>query len=303
MEEGTKQPSQSSPAKQADIKSAAIRTMKTDMEKLFKESRPNLAQMMGEHKETHPTANQYAISSLPRTSKSLSPLTLISFILLIVAALGAVWYFYFYPFSPSSVPPPPPTTETPAALFYTEHTQTITGDINTPVLILQQIEDIIQTSEGNGTFVYTPIKLRGTENDHYATAEEFFKLYGAKPPTNLLISIGNTVMPFVYYSSEGARFGFVLKSRDLPRTLQSMIAWEPSLLGDTVPLFFKETIAATTVPFESRAFRNIDWRYLNLSQDKDLGIAYSLFPSKGFLVITTSQDTMETVINRFYEGI
>lgn len=299
MEE-TAQNNQNPSIKQTTAKNPAIRTMRSDMDKLFKESRPSLAQMMKDHKTSLPTVDSVAVA--PATHSSKSPLMLL--VILVIAAIAVFGYFYFFPLSLVTAPPPPPQApETPAALFYTERTRTISGDQNNPVLLLRQIEDITQTQESEGTFVYIPIKLLGTEGGRYATAEDFFKLYGAKPPANFLISIENVVMPFVYHSSEGARFGFALKSRDTERTLQGMLAWEASLLRDTAPLFFKEPIEATVAPFESRTFRNIDWKFLDLSGDKDLGVAYSLFPSKKFLVITTSQDAVETIINRFYEGI
>ena len=109
-------------------------------------------------------------------------------------------------------------------------------------------------------------------------------------------------MAFVYTSEQGRRFGLAMETIDLDRTFLDLLSWESSLLADFLPLFFNQKPEAVITPFEDRTFRNIDWRYQKLSQAGDLGIGYALFPAKNLLVITTSKESMETVISRLFSA-
>ncbi len=81
-----------------------------------------------------------------------------------------------------------------------------------------------------------------------------------------------------------------------------MLSWEPGLLRTFTPFFFDEKVNSVIAPFEDRTYRNIDWRYLKLSQDKDLGIAHAVFPAGNILIITMSKEAMETTINRLFDA-
>jgi hypothetical protein len=65
-------------------------------------------------------------------------------------------------------------------------------------------------------------------------------------------------------------------------------------------MFFDERTDTIVAPFEDRTYRNIDWRYLKLSQAKDLGIGYGVFPASNVLIFTTGKEGAETTINRLF---
>ena len=84
--------------------------------------------------------------------------------------------------------------------------------------------------------------------------------------------------------------------------LRDFIQWEPLLPIAFRPFFFDEKPEGLIAPFQDRSYRNIDWRYIKLSEEEDLGIGYAIFPAKNLLVVATSKETMEIVINRLFEG-
>ena len=67
-------------------------------------------------------------------------------------------------------------------------------------------------------------------------------------------------------------------------------------------LFFGDEIKPLTSNFEDRTYRNIDWRYIKLSQEKDVGFGYTVFSAGNILVVTTSKAAMEEAINRLFDA-
>lgn len=300
------QTNQSEPisAKSKEPKKPAIRTMESDIDRLFGETKPSLIQMMGKDDVASAIRQPVSMSTSWRTPKNTFALLLL--ILIILVSGGTAGYLYLTRNStPNNSPPKPSPAASlaPPPLFTAERVHTAYGSLDNTTSLRQQIEDIVLAKEQEGTFTYVPIKLQEGIKERFATAKDFWGLYHANPPTNLLLSLDDDIMPFVYYSSDGPRFGFAFKSRDQERTLRGLLDWEPSLLRDMTPLFFKETPVIIVAPFENRTFRNIDWRFLSLSQTEDLGIAHSLFSSERIMIVVTSKEAMETIIYRLYEKL
>lgn len=304
MEEKTQtNQSEFAPAKNAEPKKPAIRTMESDIDKLFGETKPSLIQMMGKDNTASAIRQPVSLSAPWRTPKNIFALLLLILILLVSG--GATGYLYFSRNSPPNNSPPKRDSAplVPPPLFTTERVRIASASLDNPASLRQQIEDIVLTKEQEGTFTYIPVKLREGNQERFATAKDFLELYSAGPPADLLLSLDNVAMLFVYYSGDGPRFGFAFKSRDSARTLRGLLMWESSLLRDMTPLFFGETPVVIVAPFEDRTFRNIDWRFLSLSQTEDLGIAHSLFSSERIMLVATSKEAMETIIHRLYEGL
>lgn len=273
--------------------------MQSDVERLFSESKPPLASIMNWGRETSHAKQYAALQTVPHKPKAVFFIAF-SLTMFVLASVFGYWFF-FMRIKPAVKPTPAATT--PPPLFFTEQVATAGGTLENKVFLLQTIESAVLSSAPEGSFAYIPVKLRKEEGEYFVGAEDFFALYGIQPPPDFFLAHESFIMPFVYYSAEGPRFGFLMKSRDPKRTLQNMLIWEPSLFKNMFPLFFKETPNAVVAPFENKTFRNIDWRLLKLSDTKDIGIAYAIFPAKKALIVTTGQDAIETVINRLYEEL
>jgi hypothetical protein len=122
------------------------------------------------------------------------------------------------------------------------------------------------------------------------------------PPESFLKRLDPPFMTYVLASSDGTRLGLGVHTKDTNRTLRDMLDWEPKMMEDLRPLFFDKNITPVDLIFEGRSYRNIDWRYLKLSADTDIGIGYAVFPANNVLIITTSKGLMETVINRLFDA-
>ncbi len=307
MEEGTQfAPANSRPADEEQqtppdqeepktLPKVGIRTMKADVEELFRTTKPSLLQMIGRGPDVPIMRTRHAESSGNKI------VLVAAGIILLLLAIGAVGFFYVY-FFPSSVVSPahPPSLTLPPTFFKVEKTQIIIGSLKNRTALIQLIEDAVKSKEPEGFVKYIPIKLEEGILEHFATIDDFFSLWRMNPPHELLLVLEKPVMPYIYYSQDGPRFGFAVKVKDFDRAFRSLLTWESSLLTNFTPLFINEEPSVTVAPFENRTYRNIDWRFLKLSQTKDLGIGYALFPAGNIIFFVTGQEATETIISRLY---
>lgn len=276
----------------------AIRTMKTDVQELFKSSRPSVAQMIGKVGEG---------SDIPRKqAKSIGTYLTIGVFAIIVVALGGGGYYAWTNLLPAAAPKPTVTAIAPPAPFFaTEASRTIAISTDDRAQFLRLMEDSMRETERVGTVKRILIKIQDTNGqERYAAISNFLNLYHINPPPSFFTRVDNSssFMPFVYYGNDGSRFGMAVRTKDVNRTLRDMLDWEGSIVGDISPLFFGEKTQPLSAKFEDRTYRNIDWRYLKLSQEKDLGVAYTIFPAGSLFVLTTSKASMEMVINRLFDA-
>lgn len=264
--------------------------MKSDVETLFKTTRPSLIQMIGRE----PAETKIAPSRKIGASRYLAAAGII------LVLLGGAAFLFLITGRPALAPPAKPVP--PPALFAAETSRTITVNAQNRSEFLRLMEDSIREEERLGTVKRIIIKLRDNGGEQFAQTADFFNFYRIQLSQELLENLDRGLMTFVYYGESGARFGAALRSRDPDRTLRALLLWEPSLLRDFQPLFFDEKPDFVVAPFEDRTYRNIDWRFLKLSPTKDLGIAHAIFPAKNILVITTGKEALETVINRLFDA-
>jgi hypothetical protein len=276
-------------------KKTAIRTMKSDAEDLFKTTKPSLLQMLNREATAETAVPNRKIGN---KKKSRLGYYYIGGVLIGVLLVGSGAFLLLKSsdreqIKPALISPPP--------FFSTESSRTISVKNRDRTVFLRLMEDAMRERERTGTIKRLNIKLEDRGKERFASLADFLDFYRIEPPPDFLNRIGDPFMPFIYQSGEGPRFGFAVRMRDRERTLRNLLTWEPFLLRDFGPLFFRESPDVVIAPFEDRTSHNIDWRYLKLSQDKDLGIGHSIFQNGGILVMTTSKESMETVIKRLLE--
>ncbi len=274
----------------------AIRTMKSDVETLFKTTKPSLLDLVG--REAAAGARHLPI---PRR-EFISPhflILLLGGMALALGAGGAAWWFLA---PSSSLPLTSQKLIPPAPFFATESSRTVTADIRDRSSFMSLMQDAARETEREGTAARIILKVRDGEEERFATLGDIFGLYGITPPEWFFSEVESPPMLFFWYGSGGPRFGFALRIRDPDRVFSQMLAWESSLFIDARPFLFQESPEAIVAPFEDRTYRNIDWRFLKLSQTEDLGMGYTVFPVGNILVFTTAKGEMETVINRLFDA-
>lgn len=283
-------PSLPKPAEEASpSQKQSIRTMKSDVETFFKTTKPSLIQIIGKEAKI-PVARPVA------GERKIINYRLILFAGIALLAGGFLVFFLISPKSEKSKPKLFP----PTPFFATESSRTVSVRSDDRSLFLRLIEDSVREREREGTIKRVLIKLRDGPKERFATVTDFFKFYKIEPPGGFLAYTEQVLMPFVYYGGDGARFGLSFRTSDPDRAMRDLLLWEPSLLRDLAPLFFDETPETVIAPFEDRIYRNIDWRFLKLSQTEDLGITHTVFPAGNVVVIITGKEAMETVINRLF---
>jgi len=275
--------------------------MRTDVDEFFKTAKPSLGSMI--------TQSQAMAALEERRPSRMPAIIIFSVIGIVVLAGGAFFLNQFLSASPrgtSNTGGPASTSAQklalPAPFFATETSRTITANIGDRPGFARLMADSMQEKERDGTIKRIVIKVKDGPQERFATMSDFFDLWRISPPQSLTDRIDGPPMTFIYYGTSGSRLGFTARTRVPDRTLADMLAWEPGLLSAFTPLFFDEKISSVIAPFEDRTYRNIDWRYLKLSQEKDLGIAHTIFPAGNFLVVTTSKEAMETAINRLFDA-
>ncbi len=275
------------------IERPSIRTMKSDVDRLFKTAPPSIAQMI-----TKPGISQVARKSL----RSASAYIVVGVTVILFLIVGTSTYYFR-----NILFPPPVTTEIkkatpPAPLFATETSRTIEISQNDRQQFLKLMSDSMKEFERNGTIKHILVKLSDTPDQRFINMSDFLALYHIVPPESLLKRINGNLMTFVYTMSAGTRLGLAMHTSDRNRTLRDMLDWEQNMFVDFKPLFFGADVAPLSPLFEDRSYRNIDWRYLKLSLATDIGIGYTIFPAGNILVITTSKELMETAINRLFDA-
>lgn len=288
------QNSQSSPTapEEATPRKVAIRTMKSDVAELFKTTKPSLMGLIGQEA----SAKNFAKKEERGDSKKIYFYSAVLLVIFIFLGVGA------YLLSLKKEPEPIREIKLvpPAPLFATETSRTISIRIDNRAQFLQLVEDSMQEIEREGTIKRLTIKLQNESGERFASVKDFLNFYRINPPAGLLEGLNDNVMFFIYHGSGGNRIGLAVGTRDANRTWRDLIFWESSLLSDLQPLFFTEKPEIVIAPFEDRTYRNVDWRFLKLSQEKDLGIGYTTFNAGNILILTTGKEAMETAINRLF---
>jgi hypothetical protein len=279
----------------------AIRTMKSDAEELLKSGKPSLAQMIARSPEP--------FLMNPRGAKLVGGrgAVLATSALVILGAIGGgLVYLSRTPSSGEKTPQqeaPDRTLQRLSPLqayFATETSRTISVKKQDRPEFLRLMRDAWQEKEREGTVKRLAIRIEDGPYQRFATPDDFFQMWRITLPPPLAQRLDPNLMVFIHSGSSGNRLGLAVRSGEPDRTFADMLGWESSILASITPLFFDERPENITEKFEDRTWRNIDWRYLKLSGEKDLGVGYALFPAGNVFLFTTSKETMETAINRLF---
>ena len=271
-------------------KKPGVRTMKSDVQEYFKTSKPSFLDLVSQETKLPPAGFGY--------KKKINPFPFIIGAV-VLAIAGTLAFFFLMPFRETPqvkkiVPPPP--------FFATESSRTISAGVKDRNPFLQLMADSYRETERTGTIKRIVIKLEDDTGERFADFADFTGLYRMSPPPSLVERLNSPLMAYFFAGSDGNRFGLAVKTKDPDRTFLDMLGWESSIFLDIRPLFFDQPPESTLASFEDRTYRNIDWRYQKLSQEKDFGIGYAVFPAKNLLFIATSKELMETVINRLFDA-
>ena len=278
-----------------EARKPALRTMQGDLQELSKQQKISLVTIVG--KEIEASARRFVPTETHRRFPKIAAL------IIILIVFGALLYGALVLFIPAPNPAPviPTKITIPPPFFAVETSRTTSAAPHDRTGLIRLITDTKDEPEREGVIKRIVLKFEDAGGESLVHAKDFFAIYRIVTPGRMADALLNPFMMFLYYGRNGVRSGFAVPTRDPDRTTADMLSWEPSIARDLAPLFFGETTQPRT-GFEDRTYRNIDWRYLKLSSDKDIGIAYMIFPARNLLVVATSKDTIETAISRLLEA-
>lgn len=222
-----------------------------------------------------------------------------AFAIAIIAIGGTAVYLAFRSTRPAPTLPTPPAPE--PFIDYTSVTEeTIeSGEQNLPA----RLRDSGGLSKPTGSFHRMIIQLRD-ENGKSTTmgSEVFFQTLGTTPPREFIASIIDPPQLFLYYGAAGPHFGMIFKTHDPDRAIGALSSWEPLLRHDLTPIFFGPLPGPVIQPYAEVSYKNIDFRYLKLAPDRDVGLGYLHFPARRLIVIATSEEMIRATITRLLES-
>lgn len=267
-----------------------IRTMASDL--LLHAKKPSDAAL-----ETPRPAQE---SETPRVKM---PVFVLLGILVIVLGAGAYAYRAYYSLLFTGGAPTVKRPEPPAPFFGVEATRelTVTGENKNEFPSV--LKNAFASDERRGTFKRVIIVIKTETEDRYAELKDLFSLFGIPAPTLFFTSIEKPLMTFAYYGDDGVHFGFAASVDDRERVLAAMGRWEETLSSDVRPLFLDASVLPEPGVFEEYVYRNTTYKFLQSPQDQNRGIAYLVFPAKKYLIVTTSRESMERIIERLFSAL
>ncbi|MBI2122237.1 MAG: hypothetical protein HYT98_03875 [Candidatus Sungbacteria bacterium] len=277
----------------------AIRTMRTDVAELLQKKKSSFAQIAGQEIAAHsdiPLKPPRPGIKIILTKWAIRGL----FALFILLATAGVISLFISPASEYEK-----KSDAPRPYFSTEKERGVSASTADKNSLGRALRSIYGEGGRTKTITRTAITLQDGPISRSLTLHDFFPLMELAPPSPAFLErIEGPLMVFFYHMGpEENRLGFATRTRDPARTLRDLILWEPTLVQDVRPIFFNERLQFPAEPtFENKLFRNIDWRWLPLSQNSDLGLAYSVFTAKDLMIITTSRAEMEAVLTRLLDA-
>ncbi|MEK9147896.1 MAG: hypothetical protein AAB650_00490 [Patescibacteria group bacterium] len=272
----------------------AIRTMRSDVAEFIKTTKPSLVSLAAER------ARQEAGFSTPKPQRNFRKIAVLGLVLVLAIGGGSALAYYFL-LKPTVVQVPSPENVTPGALIFFEGTDDFT--INPTRLELKKVFSEAQDSAAlPGSFRRLIIRIRKEDGAvKVLTVQDFFKLLGVMPRSGVTDNVSRPPQFFIFRSRSGPELGIMLEARNPARLLQTMFSWEPDLSRDLEALDIIPSLPSVPQSYTDFTYRNIDYRYLKSSNTSDRGIGYLYFPVRNLVAIATSEEAIQSTIDRLFE--
>lgn len=286
-------------------KEPAIRTMKSDVAEFLKKTKPSLVSLLTKQAQADearlPGRGGYA----GEESGGHRLMKLVFVLVGLVLAAGGVFAVYTY-FQKAKLPPPPSKPASggapPALIFFEDVAEkTAAGERRE---LLAMLEAAGEDSQPVGTFRRLVIRTRnGSGENAVIGLGEFLRMAASgNPPRNFMETARGVPQFFIYRQSSGPHFGIMFETADPAKTLQTLRFWEPAMQNDLEAFFLGRPPPASFSGFQDLIYKNLDFRYLRLKPDNDVGLGYLYFPARRLIIISTSEESLYLVINRLLES-
>ncbi|MBX4215509.1 hypothetical protein KW797_01015 [Candidatus Parcubacteria bacterium] len=192
------------------------------------------------------------------------------------------------------------TQNIPAPLVFVERRRAIAADNFSQAKLIAAAK----ASEKNDTLRLDTIEetyftLTAGDVTEKMTTERFMRTLGTRIPPVLVRSLGPDFM-FGVHSFNGNAGFLILKTDFYENAFLGLLNWERDMAQDILPLFGTtfgdDNRYLTLKDFKDMTVKNLDARVLTTTAG-DIALIYA-FPKKDTILITTSEDTFNEVVNR-----
>lgn len=269
---------------------ASIRTMKTDVATYIQKEKPSIISMVSRQEdapllERHKSARPSALSLLTT--------------FIIVAVFGMLGYagYLYYQATRVTVDPGVGVTK----FFSTDKTVSHTVPQDRAAL-LKILREEATERERDGLVKELSISIESAVITRTLTPQQFFGLLAIKTPKGFLDGLDVQFLPFLFYSGGQAYFGAAARAKNIDAAFARLLEWEISIQKDLKPLLFDRETEVTIPLFEDKTYKNVHYRFVELSSETDFGIGYFVFPTTSSVIIGTSEEELRVVISRLFEA-
>lgn len=274
-----------------------VRTMKSDISAFLKETKPSLVQLLATQVESERAATE------DRSPHRLQSAIIILISLAFLAGIGIlVWQKFLFPSqnqnSSLAIPQPFFSVETSATI---EHRAgSLPAQAGQPSLT-ETIKAAALITEKVGTMKRILVLDAKKDSRETLGANDLLREAGIIMPKETTLALSGPVMLVSHRTPHGMRLAVVVKTSDVRRVFEGVLRSERTILPDWRGLFLNPPPEAKTSTFEDHDYRNLNYRSLTLDTGSDLTLIYGMFPAKEYLVIATSKETFQEIINRLFE--
>lgn len=268
-----------------------LRTMKYDAAKYLKDKEVSFLDLVAKEKEKN-RAEEFDFRE--RGPEQVWIRVVIGLVILVFLSVGG-YAAYIYLATRDNLPA---EEARPARSFIpTDEREIITVRAGDRAGLFSKLEAARRDRLPSGSIKHVVVRIEkfGGES-HFATTEELMSLFDYKPPADLPSNLSEVFNILIYYRPNGASLGFIFESKNYERALAQMLAWEDSIASDMRTLYFDSPPGATSQSFVDKIVKNIDVRRLDLADGQSLSYG---FYTRRYLLISTADDLLEVMINRF----
>ncbi|MBI4132172.1 MAG: hypothetical protein HY474_00900 [Candidatus Sungbacteria bacterium] len=266
----------------------AIRTMRSDISEFLKKEKPSLISLLArqaqwdEYRPLRPVIQPWFLAGAGA--------------FLLIAGLWLAWWF-FSGGSNALQPTAPQTLGQPYFRFDATTEITISA---TPQAFRSAISS--PAADPAGSLTRLAIRIRGNGGaDATPDLPELLALAEARLPAALVESAAAEPQLFRYRARDGrGELGVAVEVRNPGRALESLLTAEPSLPGNLTFLFSGALPPSSLTPFEDITYRNISLRFLRAADGTGRDFGYLLFPAKRLIVMATSEEALDAIIDRLF---
>jgi hypothetical protein len=275
--------------KKSDSSIPPIRTFKADYDTLVKDKKIGKVEMLAaEIRRGTDQSGPEEISPKQKLNSLIAGMVVVAIVL-----AGYLGYLILVPSKPAQ--PQKQLAQIAAPILFSERQEVITLKDATQSELAAAIGKKLQQPFPRNNVVYVPIIKDSDVAQFIIDTSNFFKIAGFAPSADFIQSLDSNYMMGIYSQNERSPF-LIFKIKLYENAFAGIIGWEDKMANDLGKIWPIKSFGAAD-KFKDRYLSNHDIRELD-NDNGDTVLMYS-FLDRSTLVITTNEDTLKAIFERF----